>query len=85
MLAGHSIDPDEVAGLIAPAALIIAYNASLDRRFAEAFCPAFAETPRACSLSGDDCAAEGFKGSKRGAKQESPSPAALRRPARRHR
>jgi DNA polymerase-3 subunit epsilon len=66
MLAGHSIDPDEVAGFIAPVALIIAHNASFDRRFAEAFCPAFAEKPWACSLSGVDWAGEGFEGSKLG-------------------
>jgi len=66
MLAGHSIAPEEVTDFIAPAALIIAHNASFDRRFAEAFCSAFADKPWACSLSGVDWAGEGFEGSKLG-------------------
>jgi DNA polymerase-3 subunit epsilon len=66
MVAGHRISPDEVARFIAPAALVIAHNAGFDRRFAEAFCPAFAEKPWACSLSGVDWAGEGFEGSKLG-------------------
>jgi DNA polymerase-3 subunit epsilon len=66
MLAGHRISPDEVARFIAPAALVIAHNAGFDRRFAEAFCPAFAEKPWACSLNGVDWAGEGFEGSKLG-------------------
>jgi DNA polymerase-3 subunit epsilon len=66
MVAGQQIDPAEVAAFIAPAALIIAHNAGFDRRFAEAFCPAFAEKPWACSQRGIDWAAEGFEGSKLG-------------------
>ena len=65
-VAGHSIDPAEVAAFIAPAALIIAHNASFDRRFAEAFCDAFAQKPWACSHQQVDWAAEGFEGSKLG-------------------
>ncbi|QTI82050.1 3'-5' exonuclease (plasmid) [Roseomonas marmotae] len=63
-VAGQQIDPAEVAAFIAPAALIIAHNAGFDRRFAEAFCPAFVEKPWACSQRGIDWAAEGFEGSK---------------------
>jgi hypothetical protein len=37
-----------------------------DRRFVETLCPAFAEKPWACSLSGVDWAGEGFEGSKLG-------------------
>ena len=66
MLAGHNIASEEVTDFIAPAALIIAHNASFDRRFAEAFCPTFADKPWACSLSGVDWAGEGFEGSKLG-------------------
>jgi DNA polymerase-3 subunit epsilon len=51
---------------VAPAALIIAHNAGFDRRFAEAFCDAFAQKPWACSLSEVDRAAGGFEGSKLG-------------------
>jgi DNA polymerase-3 subunit epsilon len=65
-VAGHSIDPAEVARFIAPAALIIAHNARFDRRFAEAFCDAFAQKPWACSHQGVDWAAEGFEGSRLG-------------------
>ncbi|RKK05227.1 3'-5' exonuclease [Pseudoroseomonas wenyumeiae] len=66
MVAGHSIDPAEVARFIEPAALMIAHNAGFDRRFAEAFCGAFAEKPWACSLKDVDWAAEGFEGSRLG-------------------
>ncbi|MBO1081649.1 3'-5' exonuclease [Roseomonas haemaphysalidis] len=66
MVAGHSIDPAEVAQFVAPAALVIAHNAAFDRRFAEAFCNAFATKPWACSLKQVDWAAEGFEGSKLG-------------------
>jgi DNA polymerase-3 subunit epsilon len=65
-VAGHHIDPAEVAAFVAPAALIIAHNASFDRRFAEAFCAAFVAKPWACSHQGVDWAAEGFEGSKLG-------------------
>lgn len=64
MVAGHHIDPAEVAAFIAPAALIIAHNAGFDRRFAEAFCEAFVAKPWACSHQQVDWAAEGFEGSK---------------------
>jgi DNA polymerase-3 subunit epsilon len=66
MVAGHSIDPAEVARFIEPAALVIAHNASFDRRFSETFCDAFVQKPWACSLHGVDWAAEGFEGSRLG-------------------
>jgi len=65
-VAGHRIDPAEVARFVAPAALVIAHNASFDRPFAEAFCDAFVAKPWACSLQGVDWAVEGFEGSKLG-------------------
>jgi hypothetical protein len=64
MVAGHSIDPAAVQAFVEPAALIVAHNASFDRRFAERFCPAFAGKPWACSLQGVGWAGEGFEGSK---------------------
>jgi len=64
MVAGRVIDPAEVARFIAPAALIIAHNAAFDRRFAEAFSPAFALKPWACSMSQVDWQGEGFEGTK---------------------
>jgi DNA polymerase-3 subunit epsilon len=48
MVAGQVIDPAEIAAFAAPAALIIAHNASFDRRFAEAFCPSLAMKGWAC-------------------------------------
>jgi DNA polymerase-3 subunit epsilon len=66
MVAGHHINPAKVARFIVPAALIIAHNASFDRRFAEAFWDAFAQKPWACSHQGVDWATEGFEGSKLG-------------------
>ncbi|MBC9176201.1 3'-5' exonuclease [Pseudoroseomonas ludipueritiae] len=66
MVAGHSIDPAEVARFIEPVALVIAHNASFDRRFSEVFCDAFVAKPWACSLQGVDWAAEGFDGGRLG-------------------
>lgn len=64
MVAGQTVDPAEVSAFIAPAALIIAHNAQFDRRFAEAFSPAFALKPWACSMSQVDWRAEGYEGTK---------------------
>jgi DNA polymerase-3 subunit epsilon len=64
MVAGQTVAPAEVAAFIAPAALIIAHNAQFDRRFAEAFSPAFALKPWACSMSQVDWRAEGYEGTK---------------------
>ena len=64
MVAGHSIDPDEVAAFVAPADLVIAHNARFDRPFAEAFCPAFASLPWACSHAQVDWASAGHAGSR---------------------
>lgn len=64
MVAGHTLDPDALARFIAPAAVIVAHNASFDRAFAEQFCSAFQGKPWACSLSQVDWKAEGFEGAK---------------------
>jgi DNA polymerase-3 subunit epsilon len=64
MVAGQSVDPAEVEAFIDGAALIIAHNASFDRRFAEAFCPAFAVKPWACSYSQIDWKACGLESGK---------------------
>lgn len=64
MVAGHTIDPDEVAGFIHGAELIIAHNAGFDRRFSEKLCGAFAEKPWACSQSQIDWAGEGLEGTR---------------------
>jgi len=66
LVAGQRIDPAEVARFVAPAALVVAHNASFDRRFAERFCEVFVTKPWACSLSGVDWAGEGFEGTRLG-------------------
>ncbi|KXV69663.1 DNA polymerase III subunit epsilon [Acetobacter malorum] len=66
MLAGHSIAPEEVADFAADASLVIAHNAAFDRPFIEAFCPAFAEKPWACSMADVPWDEAGFEGRKLG-------------------
>lgn len=63
-VAGQAIDPDSVAAFAAPAALVIAHNASFDRRFLERFCEVFRTKPWACSMSEIDWKAEGHEGTK---------------------
>jgi DNA polymerase III subunit epsilon len=64
MVLGKKIDPEEVATFAAPAALIVAHNATFDRRFLEHFCPVFSTKPWACSMAEIDWVAEGFEGTK---------------------
>lgn len=64
MVAGQRIDPDEVSEFAALADLVVAHNASFDRRFLERFCPSFCAKPWACSMAEIDWAAEGFEGTK---------------------
>jgi DNA polymerase-3 subunit epsilon len=64
MVAGQSIDPEAVAAFVAPADLVLAHNASFDRRFLERFCEAFRNKPWACSMSEIDWKAEGHEGAK---------------------
>lgn len=63
MVAGRSIDPAEVAAF-AGGNLVIAHNASFDRRFLERFCPALSQNPWACSLSEVRWTDEGFESTK---------------------
>lgn len=60
MAAGSSIEPAPIAAFLGPAVLVIAHNASFDRRFAERFCGTFAHLPWACSWSEVPWAAEGL-------------------------
>lgn len=64
MVAGHAIDPNDVAAFIAQAAVVIAHNAQFDRRFVERLCEAFKLKGWACSMSQVDWAGEGFEGTK---------------------
>lgn len=63
-VAGKAIDPAEVEAFAATADLVVAHNASFDRRFLERFCGVFARKPWACSMSQVDWASEGFEGTK---------------------
>ena len=62
LVAGKSIDPDDVARFVAGSSLVIAHNARFDRPFAERFCPAFASAAWACSLTQVPWQDEGFAG-----------------------
>lgn len=64
MVAGRSIDPEEVARFAGRADLIIAHNAAFDRRFLERFCPVFVTKPWACSMTQIDWGDEGHEGVK---------------------
>jgi DNA polymerase-3 subunit epsilon len=64
MVEGKSIDLEEVAAFVAPAALVIAHNAAFDRKFLERFSNAFNTKPWACSMSEVDWAGEGYEGTK---------------------
>lgn len=61
MVSGRSIDDAEVAKFVGPAALVIAHNASFDRRFCERLFPRFAGMAWACSLREVDWTDEGFE------------------------
>ncbi len=64
MVAGRTIDTDEVRHFAALASLVVAHNAAFDRRFLERFCETFNAMPWACSMSEVDWAAEGYEGTK---------------------
>ncbi len=61
MVAGHTIDPNEIEDYIKSAAIIVAHHAGFDRPFAERFCPAFQEKCWACSMSEINWQVEGFE------------------------
>ena len=66
MVAGKMIDLAVVEAFIAPAALVIAHNASFDRRFLERFCPGFVTKPWGCSMAQVAWAEAGYEGTKLG-------------------
>lgn len=51
MVAGQSFDNDRVIAMAQRAGLVIAHNASFDRKFLEARYPIFAQLPWACTVS----------------------------------
>jgi DNA polymerase-3 subunit epsilon len=66
MVAGKSIDPEEVESFIADADLVIAHNAAYDRRMAERRWSGFAAKCWACTMTEIDWKAEGFDGMRLG-------------------
>jgi DNA polymerase-3 subunit epsilon len=66
MLAGRRIDPDEVASFASDVSVVIAHNASFDRRFAERYWPLFEHVPWACSATQVDWRSLGFEGARLG-------------------
>lgn len=64
MVAGHAIDPAQVAAFIAPAVIIVAHNAAFDRLFAERLSEAFKLKGWACSMSQVDWKGEGAESAK---------------------
>lgn len=64
MVAGHTIDPAEVAAYVAGAVIVVAHNAAFDRPFVERFCEAFKLKSWACSMREVDWAGHGFEGTK---------------------
>ena len=65
-VAGHVIDPAEIAAIIAPAAIILAHNAAFDRPFVERAWPTFSVKPWGCSMAEVPWTEEGFDGLKLG-------------------
>jgi DNA polymerase-3 subunit epsilon len=66
MAAGHKIDGDAITAFASDAAVIIAHNATFDRKFAERYWPVFAVKPWACSVNQIEWRAHGFEGSRLG-------------------
>ena len=64
MVRGQKIDADRVAEIVASAALIIAHNASFDRKFAEKAFEVFSTKAWACSMTQVPWAEEHFDGAK---------------------
>lgn len=64
MVRGHKIDADKVMEIVTPAALIIAHNASFDRKFAEKMFDVFSTKAWACSMTQVPWAEEHFDGAK---------------------
>ena len=64
MVAGHRVDASALERFISDAHVVIAHNASFDRKFAERYWPHFAEMHWACSSGGIDWKALGFGGAR---------------------
>ena len=66
MVLGHRINPDAVAAFVSDAAIVIAHNASFDRKLSERYWPLFEQKPWACSATEVEWRKHGFDGSRLG-------------------
>ena len=66
MVTGQEFDSEAIEAFIENADLIVAHNASFDRRFLENYSPAFEMKPWACSIQQVDWRSEGFEGTRLG-------------------
>jgi len=60
MLTGQAFDDDAVQHLLEQSSLVVAHNASFDRKFLEERYPAFSKSPWACSMCQVDWKSEGL-------------------------
>jgi DNA polymerase III subunit epsilon len=66
MVSGHRIDPDAVSAFASDAVIIVAHNASFDRKFVERYWPVFERKNWACSATEVEWRKLGFDGSRLG-------------------
>jgi DNA polymerase III subunit epsilon len=66
MVSGHRIDPDAVSAFASDAVIIVAHNASFDRKFVERYWPVFERKSWACSATEVEWRKLGFDGSRLG-------------------
>ncbi len=66
MVLGHRIDPDAVSAFVSEAVVVVAHNASFDRKFAERYWPAFERKAWACSATEIEWRKHGYDGSRLG-------------------
>ncbi len=66
MVLGHRIDAESVSAFASDAVIVIAHNASFDRKFSERYWPTFERKPWACSATEVDWRRHGFDGSRLG-------------------
>ena len=66
MVAGHDLDGQTIEAFIETADLVVAHNASFDRRFLENYSPVFEMKPWACSIQQVDWRSAGFEGTRLG-------------------
>ena len=64
MVRGQRIDTEAVEAFVADAVIIIAHNASFDRKFCERYWPVFTQRAWACSANEINWRANGFLGSR---------------------